>query len=112
MKNKGKKRNGVIYSTNSNYSYDESEFEEKTIPNNEQHLQVCIDKHRGGKIAIIIKGFVGNQDDLKDLGKKIKSICGVGGTVKKGEIIIQGNVREKVMEILKKEGFNYKRVGG
>lgn len=112
MKNKGKKRNGVVYSTNSNYSYDETEFEEKTLPNNKQNLLVCIDKHRGGKIAIIIRGFIGNQYDLKELSKKIKSLCGVGGTAKNGEIIIQGNIREKIMEILKKEGYNYKRVGG
>ena len=112
MKNKGKNRNGVVYSTNSNYSYNESEFDEITLPNNKQNLQVCIDKHRGGKIAIIIKDFIGNQYDLKELSKKIKSLCGVGGTAKKGEIIIQGNVRDKIMEILKKEGYNYKRVGG
>jgi translation initiation factor 1 len=78
----------------------------------EQHLKVCIDKHRAGKIAVIIKDFVGNAEDLKALGKLLKTKCGVGGSAKNGEIIIQGNVRDKVMEILEKEEYNYKRVGG
>ena len=63
-------------------------------------------------IAVIIKNFVGTSDDLKNLAKMLKAKCGVGGSAKNGEIIIQGNVRDNVMEILKKEGYNYKRVGG
>ena len=66
----------------------------------------------GGKVATLVKGFIGSEADLKALGKLLKSKCGVGGSAKDGEIIIQGNMREKVMEILKKEGYNYKRVGG
>lgn len=112
MDKKGKNKKGVMYSTNPDFEYEYENKEMETLPNNEQHLKVCIDKHRAGKIAVIIKDFVGTTDDLKDLGKKLKSKCGVGGSAKNGEIIIQGNVRDKVMELLQKEGFNYKRVGG
>lgn len=110
-KNK-KNRKGVLYSTNPDFEYEYEEDEMETLNPNQQNLKVCIDKHRAGKIAVIIKDFVGNTDDLKSLGKILKSKCGVGGSAKNGEIIIQGNVRDKVMEILEKEGYNYKRVGG
>ena len=112
MDKKGKNKKGVMYSTNPDFEYEYENEEIETLPNKEQHLKVCIDKHRAGKIAVIIKDFVGTMDDLKDLGKRLKSKCGVGGSAKNGEIIIQGNVRDKVMELLQKEGFNYKRVGG
>ena len=101
-KNK-KNRKGVLYSTNPDFEYEYEDNEMETLPNNQQDLKVCIDKHRAGKIAVIIKNFVGKTDDLKNLGKMLKAKCGVGGSVKNGEIIIQGNVRDKVMEILKKK---------
>ena len=107
-----KNRKGVLYSTNLDFEYEYEEDEMETLNPNQQNLKVYIDKHRAGKIAVIIKDFVGTTDDLKSLGKMIKSKCGVGGSAKNGEIIIQGNVRDKVMEILGKEGYNYKRVGG
>lgn len=110
-KNK-KNRKGVLYSTNKDFEYEYEEDEIETLNPNEQNLQVCIDKHRAGKIAVLIKGFIGSTDDLKSLGKMIKTKCGVGGSVKNREIIIQGNVRNKVMELLENEGYNYKRVGG
>jgi translation initiation factor 1 len=107
-----KNRKGVMYSTNPDFDYEYKNEEQETLVNNEQQLKVCIDKHRAGKVAVIIKDFIGTTEDLKTLGKTLKSKCGVGGSAKNGEIIIQGNVRDKVMEILKKEGYNYKRVGG
>lgn len=110
-KNK-KKRKGVMYSTNPDFEFEYEDNEMETLPNNQQNLKVCIDKHRAGKIAVIIKGFIGTVDDLKALGKMLKTRCGVGGSAKNSEIIIQGDVRDKVMEILQKEGYNYKRVGG
>ena len=107
-----KNRKGVMYSTNPDFDCEYKNEEQETLVNNEQQLKVCIDKHRAGKVAVIIKDFIGTTEDLKTLGKTLKSKCGVGGSAKNGEIIIQGNVRDKVMEILKKEGYNYKRVGG
>jgi translation initiation factor 1 len=112
MAKKKKNKIGVMYSTNPDFKFDNEQTEE-TLVTSEQHLEVWIDrKQRGGKTATLVKGFVGEEADLKALGKLLKSKCGVGGSAKDGEIIIQGNVRDKVMEILDKEGYNYKRVGG
>ncbi len=109
---KKKNKIGVMYSTNSNFEY-EYESEQETLAVDDQRLEVWIDKkNRGGKIATIVKGFVGTESDLKDLGKVLKSACGVGGSAKNGEIIIQGNVRDKVMQILSDKGYFCKRVGG
>ena len=110
MKKKNKKL--TVYSTNPNFEYDEDNHEVITLEPSDQLLEVWIDKHRAGKTAIIIKGYVGNLSDIKDLSKKLKTKCGVGGSVKNGEIIIQGNVRDKIMDILKQDGYKYKRVGG
>ena len=107
-----KNKKGVMYSTNADFEFEYEQQEIETLSNNEQHLKVCIDKHRAGKIAVIIKGFIGTSENLKALEKMLKIKCGVGGSTKNGEIIIQGNVREKVMDILEKEGYAYKRVGG
>jgi len=112
MKKNKNNRKGMIYSTNPNFEFEYDNEEMDTIANNQQNLKVCIDKHRAGKIAVILKGFVGNTDDLKALSKILKARCGVGGSTKNGEIIIQGDIRDKVMDILTKEGYNYKRVGG
>ena len=111
VKNK-KNKKGIMYSTNPNFEFEYENQNMQTLSNNKQHLKVCIDKHRAGKIAVIIKDFVGNTEDLKALGKLLKTKCGVGGSAKNGEIIIQGDLRDKIMEILDKEGYNYKRVGG
>ena len=112
MANNKKNRKGVMYSTNPDFEFEYGNQEIGSLANKEQNLKVCIDKHRAGKIAVIIKGFTGTAEDLKALGKLLKTKCGVGGSAKNGEIIIQGDVRDKVMDILEKEGYNYKRVGG
>ena len=112
MEKNKKNLKGVMYSTNPDFKFEYENEKMDTLPNNQQNLEVCIDKHRAGKIAVIIKGFVGASDDLKALGKILKAKCGVGGSSKNGEIIIQGDLRDKVMDILAKEGYNYKRVGG
>ena len=104
---------GFVFSTNENFELNRDEEVTETLSPNKQRLEAHLDKkNRGGKVATIIKGFQGSEDDLKALGKMLKTKCGVGGAVKDNEIIIQGNFRDKVMEILKNEGYNVKRVGG
>lgn len=103
---------GFVFSTNKDFDYG-SEEQVDTPLNGEQKLEAHLDKkNRGGKVATIIKGFEGNDDDLKILAKKLKTLCGVGGSAKDGEIIIQGNFRDKIMDFLSKEGYKIKRVGG
>jgi len=103
---------GFVFSTNDNFEMNTNESEE-TLPPKEQYLEAHFsNKGRGGKTVTVITGFVGLEDDLKSLGKLLKTKCGVGGSVKDNEIIIQGKYRDKIMEILKKEGYNIKRVGG
>lgn len=115
MGKKGKKnRIDVVYSTNPDFDYDHDDFEEEeTLAPSQQMLQIHIDrKSRGGKEVTLITDFVGSNDDLKDLGKELKSKIGVGGSSKNGEIIIQGNHREKICQLLDKMGYRYKKVGG
>ena len=104
----------VVYSTNPdfNFQFDEEEAIE-TLSKAQQQLYVSIDrKQRGGKEVTLVEGFVGKEDDLKELGKLLKSKCGVGGTVKDNEILIQGNFRDKVFDLLTKEGYKVKKKGG
>ena len=106
-KNDWKDKLNVVYSTNPDFSYDTGEQEEpETLPKNTQKLRVRIEKnHRGGKTVTIVSGFIGSEADLKELGKLLKTKCGVGGSAKEGELLIQGEFKEKVVEILKKEGY-------
>lgn len=109
-----KERLGVVYSTNQDFNYNKENDEQvQTLPPDKQNLKVMLDrKRRKGKSITLINGFVGNDDDLKELGKRLKTRCGSGGTVKEGEIMIQGDFCELVMEILYKEGYKVKRSGG
>jgi translation initiation factor 1 len=104
---------GFVFSTNKDFEFDNSGSPDETPPRSKQRLEAHLDrKNRAGKVATVIKGFQGNEDDLKALGKMLKTKCGVGGAVKDNEIIIQGNFRDKIMVILQGEGYNVKRVGG
>ena len=102
-----KERINVVYSTNPNFSYDNIEDEEvETLANNQQKMYVSIDrKQRAGKEVTLIEGFIGSEDDLKALGKILKSKYGGGGTAKDGEIMVQGNFKDKIFDILIKEGY-------
>ena len=108
MKNNDwKDRLNIVYSTNPDFQYSTDEKEEiETLPKQQQKLRVSIEKnHRGGKTVTIVKHFIGGDEDLKQLGRLLKTKCGVGGTVKEGEIIVQGEFKEKIIELPKKEGY-------
>jgi len=114
MANDWKERLGVVFSTNPDYEYDKDmEEEQETLAANQQDLRVTLDrKKRKGKSVTLVTGFVGNEEDLKALGKTLKTKCGVGGTAKDGEILIQGDFRKKIIEILKGIGYKVKQAGG
>ncbi|MEQ8703660.1 MAG: translation initiation factor [Phaeodactylibacter sp.] len=113
-KNK-KKRVGVVYSTNPDFDYDYKQpNDQEELPPNQQRLRVLLDrKQRGGKEVTLVTGFQGPVDQLKEIGKMLKTKCGVGGSAKDGEILVQGDHRDRVVELLKKEGFSdTKKSGG
>ena len=105
--NDWKDRLGMVYSTNPDYQYEhEGDDEPETLPKQQQKLRVNIEKNgRGGKTVTLVKGFVGTTEDAKALGKVLKTKCGVGGSVKDGELLVQGDFKEKVIAVLKAEGY-------
>jgi translation initiation factor 1 len=111
---KKKEKLNVVYSTNPDFNYQfEEEEETETLSKNQQKLYVSIDKkQRGGKEVTLVEGFIGSEENLKELGKFLKSKCGVGGTVKEMEILIQGNFKDKIADLLLKEGYSVKKKGG
>lgn len=112
--NDWKSRLNVVYSTNPDFKYETGEESSYiTLPANKQTLRIQRDKrNRGGKVVTLITGFIGTEDDLASLAKKLKTKCGVGGSSKEGEIIIQGDHKMKINEILLKEGYKTKLIGG
>jgi len=110
---KNKKRVNVVYSTNPDFQYQSAGGEEEeTLQNNEQDLRVWLEKKGGGKVVSLVKGYVGSEDDLKLLAKDLKSACGVGGSAKNGEILIQGDQRDKILNHLQDAGYKAKKAGG
>jgi len=102
----------MVYSTNPDYRIEE-DVEEVTFLPSKQNLRIWLEKGgRGGKVASVIKGFVGTEKDLKELGKTLKTSCGTGGSAKDGEIIIQGDHRNKILDLLTKAGYKAKKAGG
>ena len=104
---------GFVYSTDPNFSFEPEQDSTETLPPAQQKLKIRLDtKHRAGKAVTLIEGFIGITDDLEELGKKLKSFCGTGGSAKDGEIIVQGDQREKVLQWLLKNGYkNVKKSG-
>lgn len=105
--NDWKDRLNVVYSTNPNFQYEtENTDEVETLSSNQQKLRVQLDrKNRSGKVVTLITGFVGTDDDLKELGRMLKNKCGVGGSAKDGKVIVQGDFKQKIIELLKQEGY-------
>lgn len=103
-----KNRKNIVYSTNPNFEYQhEEEYVPVTLAPEEQQLKILLDKkQRKGKVVTLVQGFVGDDQDLSALAKELKQLCGVGGNAKDGEIIIQGDNKEKVYKFLSKKGYN------
>ncbi|WP_140938056.1 translation initiation factor [Sphingobacterium lumbrici] len=113
-KQKKQRYDGVVYSTADDFDYRNPEEtpDEETLPNEKQRLRVLLDrKARKGKIVTLVEGFVGKEDDLVNLAKTLKQKCGVGGSAKDGEILIQGDFKQKIFDILLQMGYKVKSIG-
>jgi translation initiation factor 1 len=114
VKRNHKKRSGIVFSTDPDYEYDYIDSQSsETVPQSQQDLRIQLDKKsRGGKQVTLITGFIGSDNDLKTLAKEMKSKCGVGGSSKNGEILIQGDFRKRIYDILNSQGYKAKLSGG
>lgn len=113
MSKKDKNRVNVVYSTNPDFQYrNEEEGDLETLPPQQQNLKIFLDRMGGGKMLSRVSGFVGTEADLTELARLLKQKCGVGGNAKEGQILIQGDNRDKLLEILTKAGYKAKKAGG
>ena len=106
------KNSPIVYSTNPDYKPEETNEQQETLPPAQQTLYLSVERHGGGKVATVVDNFIGSEDDLSALGKQLKTKCGVGGSVKDGVIIIQGDNRDKAITYLQTVGYKTKKKGG
>jgi translation initiation factor 1 len=109
---KNRTQGGVIYSTNPDYEYQNFDSEPETLPNEKQNFKIWLDRKGGGKVVSRLEGFIGNDEDLQALKKRLQNVCGSGGAAKDAEILIQGDHRDKILAFLIKEGYKAKKAGG
>ncbi|MCX6199590.1 MAG: translation initiation factor [Bacteroidetes bacterium] len=105
-------KNRIVFSTNPDFKEEEETNEQETVVPGQQTLYISLERLKGGKVATVIENFIGNETDLETLGKTLKSKCGVGGTVKDGIILLQGEHRDKVIQLLSAQGYKTKKKGG